>query len=315
MLLSEYVNGRVEELLAVDRHRTACAYRSVLRSIASFCGTEVSLDKAFSREFLFLYQKYLLSKGRSVNTISFYMRMLRSLYNQAVEREVVVFVPKLFSEVCTANDATVKRAASADVIHRLLSLCLPACSKLAFSRDVFLLSIYLQGISFVDLAFLKKADLRGEMISYFRRKTGSKVNVGLIPEAKALIEKYLVLTVGTSYLLPIIVAPGKDERRQYESALRTYNRHLKQLAVFSGISDNLTSYVARHSWATTAYHSGVAVSVISQAMGHKTEEVTRIYLASFSLEVLSEANEAVFAALSSGDERPPVPSLGGCSRR
>ncbi|NDV66425.1 site-specific integrase [Bacteroides sp. 224] len=299
MLLFTLVDLRSKERLRNGRYRTSRAYRSTFNSVKSYCLCDITLEKCFTKKFLVSYQQFLENRGLSLSTISFYMRMLRALYNYAVDCEYVSFTPKLFACVYTGTGKTVKRAVSADSIRKLNEQMFSEGSALDKSRDLFLFSLYAQGISFVDMAFLMKNNLSGDTLTYHRRKTGTSITVSLIPEAQAILKKYASRVSDSPYLLPIITSTSSQRAyTQYESALHLHNHHLKQIGRLSGMENKLTSYVARHSWATIAYHSGVDVAVISQAMGHRTEEVTRIYLASFSVETLMKANSLVMSKLS-----------------
>ncbi|NDV66631.1 site-specific integrase [Bacteroides sp. 224] len=296
MLLFRFISKNSKKLSQRGMERTASANMSAMRSACSFAGQTITLAKFFTCNNLIMYQQYLLRRGTSRNTISFYMRRLRSLYNQAVKEGAIQRIPGLFSVVFTGYVRTKKRAVSPDVIRKLKELDLSKNPKLAFWRDIFMLSFYLQGISFVDMVYLKKEDKQEGTIIYERKKTGTQISIPLSTPARAILEKYSQEAT-LSYLLPFIIDNKKKERTQYETALRTYNRKLKELAKMLGITINLTTYVARHTWATTAFHQGVPVSIISQAMGHKTEEITRIYLASFNMEEMSKAQQAVLSTI------------------
>lgn len=305
MQLIHLFEVRINDRLSHGRDRTARAYRSTLNSVLSYQSTcspcNPTLGKVFNPSFLLGYQHFLEGRHLSMDTISFYMRMLRSMYNYAVDRSYLPFTPRLFSCVYTGVSKTMKRAIPVDQIRHLSNLALDCGSPLDESRDLFLFSLYAQGISFVDMAYLQKENLVNDTLTYYRRKTGSKITVSLIPEARAILQKYALRAGGSPYLFPVIrYGSPRPLRLQYESALHAHNLRLKQLGRLIGMQEKLTSYVARHSWATIAYHSGVDISVISQAMGHRTEEVTRIYLASFSLDTLMDANRVVMSELKGG---------------
>lgn len=298
MKLSEVTAMILEETSSLYRRRTRDAYGSLCRSVFSFTGEDCELGRLFDPAWVCSYQFFLLGRGLKRNTVSFYMRILRSIYYKAVNRGLYVNIPGLFIRVFTGTEATLKRSVGMDVIRRICSAKLDA--RLAFVRDMFMLCFYLQGMSYVDLAHLKKSNLQNGYIVYNRRKTGSQIVVKVTPEALRILHRYAHLTEGTDYLAPVIPAAGKDGYVQYQSALRSQNRNLKKLAGRLGLDVCLTTYVARHSWATMAYHNKVAVAVISEAMGHRTEEVTRIYLRSLDRRTLSEANEIVIGALKEG---------------
>lgn len=298
MLLSDLIRLLQSDLSAMHRLRTARAYATTYKSVLSFSRHDPALGEVFTPSWLWDYQCYLVGRGLKRNTISFYMRMLRSMYNKAVELGVFVNVPRLFLKTFTGLDPTIKRSVSPELIFRIARARLSGT--LDFCRDMFILCFYLQGMTFIDFAYLRKSDIQGDYIVYRRRKTNSLITVSIREKAKKIIDKYAALMKDSPYVFPVIVDPAKDDAVQYQSALRSQNRRLKKLAAELGLNVTLTTYVARHSWATMAYHNKVPTALISEAMGHKTEEVTRIYLASFGLERLSEANDIVIKALERG---------------
>ena len=224
--------------------------------------------------------------------------MLRSICNQASEQNIASLnTRELFENVFIGNEPTAKRAISPAIISRLLEADFSKNSRLDFARDLFLLSFYLRGIPFVDLVHLRKTDVQGNMLVYFRQKTGQQLTVIIENCAKVILRKYASLCKESVYLLPVISAAGEEGHKQYRSALRVYNKRLNQISGILKLKTPLTSYVARHSWATTALQKGVPVSVISAGMGHASEKVTYIYLASFDNKTLSNANKKVIAAV------------------
>ncbi|WP_321480912.1 site-specific integrase [uncultured Bacteroides sp.] len=285
-------------LLDLGRNSTARSYMSAIRSFFEFTGNEGLTFGELTPRLLKDYEQYLYNKGCKSNTVSLYMRMLRSICNQAAKQEGVELAPDLFKEVFTGSQSCHKRAVSPTVIQRLYELDLDDCSSfLSFSRDLFLLSFYLRGIPFVDLCLLRKRDISGNILTYRRSKTGRELTVCLEPCALSLLRKYASLVKGSPYLLPLLRHPGVDEYRQYQSALRLYNLHLGKLSKLLGLKESLTSYVARHSWATAAYHKGIPVAVISESLGHSSEKVTYNYLGSFDHRILKQANRKVLSLI------------------
>lgn len=295
MTLSDLVKPLEIELSGFNRVRTMKAYAGTLRCVLAFTHRDPEWGEVFNPAWLLEFQSYLLHKGLKRNTVSFYMRMLRSIYNKSVDAGLCTAVPRLFFRVYTGLAPTIKRSLTIGVIHALARARLSGT--LEYCRDMFMLCFYLQGMTFVDLAYLKKTDIQGNVIMYVRKKSGSQITVVIGKKAQSILRKYARLTEGSEYAFPIIVDPLKDPAVQYQSALRTQNRNLKKLAAKLGLDVNLTTYVARHSWATMAYHNQVPTPLIKEAMGHRTEETTRIYLASFGLEKLSQANEIVAKAV------------------
>ena len=161
------------------------------------------------------------------------------------------------------------------------------------ARDIFLFSFYMRGMSFKDIAFLRVANIVGDRIYYSRQKTGQKLNIKLTDRAMEIIRKYNNLTDRKAFIFPIILFPGKNEFSQYKNSYRKINRRLKTVGSILGSRVPLTTYVARHSWASIAKRSGIPISVISEGLGHDSEKTTQIYLDSFENNVLDAANEMV----------------------
>lgn len=243
------------------------------------------------------YEAWLESGGVSMNTVSFYMRNLRAVYNRAVEKGLTVQrFP--FRHVYTGVEKTTKRAVPLHVIKRLKSLDLSLEPAKAYARDMLLFSFYTRGMAMVDMAFLKKKDLDNGILSYRRKKTGQQLLIKWEPCMQEIVDRYDI--PGSPYLLPVIGRPGADERKQYINASHRINRHLKAIGKELGMSIPLTHYVARHSWASAARSKNIPISVISEGMGHDSETTTRIYLASLDTATIDKANRLILKSLQEG---------------
>ena len=163
---------------------------------------------------------------------------------------------------------------------------------MCFYRDMFLLSLYMMGISFVDLAYLKKTDVVGDHIVYNRSKTGQRITVGLADKIQRLLSKYPA-SDDSIYLLPIISDMERDARKQYQSKLQQANKYLKIIAKEAGVMANVSTYTSRHTWASIAKAKNINIETISDALGHQNEMTTRIYLASLDNGQIDRANEKV----------------------
>ena len=240
-------------------------------------------------------------RGRdcSWNTVSTYMRTLRAVYNRAVDRHLAVYVPHHFRYVYTGTKADRKRALDKEDMERLMKE-LPkqihqGRGELQRTRAYFFLMFMLRGMPFVDLAYLRKSDLRDNVITYRRRKTGRPLSVTLTPEAMILVKKYMNRDPSSPYLFPLLKSREgtKEAYREYQLALRSFNQQLMLLGELLGLSDKLSSYTARHTWATTAYYCEIHPGIISEAMGHSSITVTETYLKPFRSKKIDEANRQV----------------------
>ena len=240
------------------------------------------------------YEAWMRMRRLCRNTTSFYMRILRTLYNQAVSEGLAREVNP-FRNVYTGIDKTAKRAVTLQEIRRIKELDLSGEKGLEFARDIFLLSFCLRGMSFVDLAYLRKTDLSNGFVTYNRRKTGRQLTIRWERHMQLLLDKYN--SPDTRYLLPIIVREDGTEERQYRNRMLLINRRLKKVAALAGVHMPLTLYVARHSWASIANAKNIPISVISGAMGHDSESTTQIYLASIQTNTIDEANQSILKDL------------------
>ena len=276
------------------RLRTGETYRAALHSFMRFRGgRDVLLDEVDS-DLITAYEAYLKAENVSMNTVSFYMRILRAVYNRAVENDLVEQCHP-FRHVYTGIEKTVKRAVPLKIIRRIKELDFTYYASLDYARDMFLFSFYTRGMSFVDMAFLKKNDLVNGILSYRRKKTGQLLFIKWERCMQAIVDKYPENP--SPYLLPIIRQAGPGERVQYKNAGALVNRRLKEVGEKAGLSVPLTMYVARHSWASIAKSKNIPVSVISEGMGHDSETTTLIYLTSLDSTVVDKANRLILSEL------------------
>ncbi|WP_291528903.1 tyrosine-type recombinase/integrase [Bacteroides sp. UBA939] len=295
VFLTKFMEGLIVGLEKEQRDGTAHVYKSTLNRVRKFMnGREMSF-KQLTSEWLSRFEQRLLAEQLKWNTVSTYMRMLRSIYNQALESGVATYIPRLFSNVHTGVDSPVKRAVSPEVMSRLMKNEEKLSRKLSFSRDVFVLLFLLRGMSFVDLAFLRKCDMQGDIITYHRHKTGRKMTVVACAEAMAIIEKYRDESPDSPYLFPIIKNPQRNEYRQYTCMLRLENYRLIQLARTLNIRERLSTYTARHTWATTALRQNYNSNLICDAMGHSSVKVTETYFQPFKEAEINRMNQSIVA--------------------
>jgi len=288
-----FMEETIAQLKRLGRERTAENYAAALNSYMKFRNGEDVLLFEIDSDLMLEYEAFLKSNGVVMNTVSFYNRILRAVYNRAVEKGLVV-QRYPFKHVYTGIDKTVKRAVSLEGIRRIKELDLSSEPNLDLARDLFLFSFYTRGMSFIDMAFLKKKDLCNGMLSYRRKKTNRLLLIKWEATMQEIIDKYD--TSGTPYLLPIVRKSGK-ERLQYRNAQRMMNNKLKEIAALAGLGTNLTMYVSRHSWASIARSQNIPLSVISDGMGHDSENTTQIYLASLDNSMIDKANELILEKL------------------
>ena len=264
------------------RQGTAKTYRDALNSFIRFRQGEDMAPDALDKETIAQYEAWLRSCGLKRNSSSCYLRSLRTLYRKAVEMGLTTD-KGIFRHVFTGFAKTAKRAIPLESVRNIRLLRLPSHSPLAFARDMFILSVYLQGMAFVDI--------RNGVLQYNRKKTRQSLSIGWEPSMQAIVEEYAHLTVGSPYLLPIITRTDGTERRQYEKAEHNINRNLKKIGRMAGLCIPLTTYVARHTWASTMRDMGYDLSIVSTGLGHENLKTTQIYLSSIDTMAVTKANK------------------------
>lgn len=293
--LFSFMQGVISQLKRLNRIRTSETYAATLSSFMKFRDGQDILLCEIDSDTMMLYEAWLKDKGICPNTVSFYMRILRAVYNRAVEKGLAE-QKHPFKHVYTGIDKTVKRAVPLKAIKRIKELDLTLKPHLDYARDMFLFSFYTRGMSFIDMAYLKKTDLKNGVITYRRKKTSQQLNIKWEKCMAEIVAKYINCS-STQYLLPIITTPLADERIQYRNALCRVNVALKEIARLANLSIPLTMYCGRHSWASIAKSKNIPLSVISEGMGHDSEETTRIYLASLDSNVIDKANSLILKDL------------------
>ena len=283
-------------------HVDACT----VRAYEKFCAEErypknttasLSMQEIFTPERLKEYEDWLAGQQSSPNTISTYMRTLQAVYNRWMSPGIEGYNPVLFKDVYTKVESRTKRALTAEQMEQLRNtdfsvLTLRQQQVLTY----FLLMFMLRGMPFIDLAHLRKSDLRNRRITYRRHKTGKLMVVDVPPDAMRLLQKYRDKT-DSEYLFPLLHGGlfMEEHHHRYQETLRHFNRELARLMkqLLPGVS--VSSYTARHTWATLAYHSGVPVGLISQSLGHSSIRVTMTYLKPFDAEVIDRINRQVIS--------------------
>ena len=307
-----YLNQEMLRLRQGSSFGQAFLVESACKSFSRFLHAQVWGDiplSALTTQVVCAYQQWLTDNGIKKNSISCYMRTLQSAYNKAVAG-LTDHPQKPFSHVYRGIAKTKKRAAGISVIQKIEALDIrqgliaigksperktfsTLLGRVMFARDLFIFCYCARGMAFVDAAYLKKEDIRNGIIRYQRRKTGQLIEVAVEPMMQDIIDRYATQAEGTPYLFPILpLADGETTYRAYRTALRTHNSRLKQLSQMLGEGVNLSSYVARHSWASNMHEMNMPLSIISQGLGHDSELTTQIYIKSLENNIVHEANRS-----------------------
>lgn len=289
-----FMSDIIKSLKNTGKVRTSEAYMATFNSFNRFVGYKDVLFDEMDSDKMIEYEYYLKSRGVSQNSSSFYMRNLRAVYNRAVAKNMTL-QRYPFRSVYTGVSKTLKRAVSLNVIKQIKEMDLSHSPSCDFARDMFLFAFYTRGMSFIDMAYLKKKNLTNGILSYYRRKTGQPLFIRWEKPMQDIVDKYYISD--SIYMLPIIRHVDKDDRLQYIYAGHNINRSLKIIGRTLGLSLPLTMYVARHAWASIARSKNIPVSVICEGMGHNSERTTRIYLAALDNMAIDNANNLILNCL------------------
>ena len=292
---SDFFTKQIQKLKNDNRRGTARNYSKTLKSLKAFMKNTDSTFNIVTEQFVESYNTFLIQRGVVRNTISFYMRIFRSVYNKAVTQKIIEQTFP-FKNVYTGVDRTRKRAVTETVISQLLSIDLKKSKALQFARDLFIFSFYARGMAFVDIVYLKKSNIQNGYITYVRHKTGQELTIRIETRLQNIINRYE--KKDSPYVFPILnTEDGNKAYSQYEIALNYYNRQLKRLSKLLEPNINLSSYTPRHTWATTARNKNVPLSIISAGMGHSSEKTTLIYLTKIDNSIIDEVNKAIIDSI------------------
>lgn len=290
-----FMDSIADKKESMGRIRTAETYRATRRSLSRFLGNRILQVRKFTTSTAEEYEGYLKEKGLSMNSISFYMRIMRAVYNEAV-RNGLVLDSKPFAHVYTGVAKTPKRSIGMDAIRKLSEAKdLNEGQKLA--RDIFLFSFLTRGMSFVDIANLTKDNLCGDVLTYRRRKTGQTIRILWLKCMQNIVDCHPSLD--GHHLLGLLDDRKGFVDKQYRRRQMSVNYMLRTLCKKAGIGNNVTMYAARHSWASIAKELDIPISVISDGMGHDSVQTTQIYLNSISSRI-DAANEKVIMSVGLG---------------
>lgn len=302
MTFKEYCEKLIKDMEQSGKRGNAIVYNSALSSFLDFAQKKSYNISDIDYETVKKYQNFLerkvrefkkmnITKKLTANGISFYMRTLRAIINKAMKDGLMDERQYPFKNITIKSEKTRKRAVDKSVIKALEDLDASE-NNLQLYKDLFLFSFYNRGMNFVDISFLKAGNIQNGRITYTRQKTRQQFSIKITDKAREILSRYNDLSDADSYIFPIINRKG-NEYQDYRNAMRLMNKKLKVISEILNLEAPLTTYVSRHSWATIAKRSGVATSVISEGLGHTTEEVTQIYLDSFENDILDAANDII----------------------
>lgn len=287
----DYTKLRIKRKRESGKESTADLYCAALNHLVDFTGDRSLLWTDVTSGMVDGFTESLRCKKLATNTVNSYVSSFRALFRAACNEAGIDWIGSdPFAHLRLRREETAPRALKIAETNKLLRADFSGLPVWQRALDLFIFCYLACGMPFVDLAYLTKINIVGKEIVYHRHKTGTLVRVGITPAMRRILQTYAVK--GSPYLFPIL-RQGYDGHVAYKAALRSYNDSLKQIGRRLHLAGKLTSYVARHSWATEALRQNVPVAVISQALGHTSEKTTRIYLDSLDQSVLNKANRKI----------------------
>lgn len=297
MTVFVFLREQIRKKTEMKRYGTAMTYNSAYRRFREF---REDVDVTFEEltvDMIERYEAWLVNRRLKQNSIRFYLRTLKAILGKAIN-DGLLTDRKLFSRVRLSYSQTAKRAISEKELKAIERLELLEGSAMAFARDMFMFSFYMRGMAFVDIAYLRKTDLKNGMLSYCRKKTNQHLTVAWEEAQQQIVERYAHQTKDSPYMFPIIIKDDGTEYRQYRRMQENVNNNLKEIGRMAGLQIPLTAYVARHTWASIARDMNISIAIISEGMGHRSYRTTQVYLNSIDTSKINDANREIIRRIS-----------------
>jgi site-specific recombinase XerD len=293
-----FVEHLIKDLEAAKRIGTAVSYTDTLRSLKKFRSQKDLTFNELNLDFLKKYETDYLSRGNSLGGLAVYMRTIRAIYNKAIKAGIAEEEGYPFKHYTIRNGKTRKRAIPMEAIKKIKGLKLKRNTTLYRDRNIFLMSFYLQGMPYSDLAHLKVSNIIDGRIQYDRQKTKEPFDIKIPDQLWPVIKVFIKGKKIDDYLIPAIKRESELLKfRDIEWARKRYNKNLKTIAQKAGIEEKLTSYVSRHSYASIADEMGIPVTAISQMLGHEKVSTTQAYLDKLRRSKLDKYQDEVISGL------------------
>jgi integrase len=298
----EFADQLITSMFEANETGNATIYRTATNRLMIFADNPKLRFVDINYTFLESFKRHLTKQEIKPNSISNYFRTLRAIYNKAIKAKVVDRSHYPFLDVTVKTEKTAKRAITLEDLRRILNEPYKVKSQEWHARSYFLLSFALRGASFTDLAYLKPGNIDKHMLAYKRRKTGTELKIKVIPELTKLLSFYA--GSNSKYLLPIlpydVVEGSREAKKLIAQWIKTTNKYLDRIGIKLGIDDEITTYVSRHTWATSAKKLGFSNELIAECLGHEYgNKITNIYLDTFEQDLIDRVNAAVMLNLMS----------------
>lgn len=289
---------RLQIALKAAKHKYASSqlYTAAMHAHQQYIGAARYAFSSLTRESITGYIEYLRLRNLAPGTISKYLAILHTICLRAACHGTKINREQLFSGLHPMVGRTAKRAVDKSVLSRIFHLDLSDKPTLKYASDLFLFSFFAQGMSLVDILHLRHTNIQHGQIRYTRAKCGTRICLGITPQMQQIIERYQENSSEDNYIFPTLrgVAKGSNkEYKVYRATLRATNRALLKISNLLHLEVPLTTYVARHTWATNAKKSHIPIPIIQEALGHTSIRTTEIYLQQFETQIIDRINERI----------------------
>lgn len=294
----QFAEQLIADLIKSNRIGNARAYKHALKAVKNFRNEKDFTFDELNLDFLNRFEKHHLGKGNKLGGLSVYLRTIRAINRKAIKAGIADKEGYAFDDYVIRNGKPEKRALPIDAIRKIAELDLEKDTALFRDRNIFMMSFLLNGMSYVDMAHLKLSNIVDGRIRYSRKKTDEPYNIKIHDQLEPLLTYFTKDKKRSDYLLNVVKSENPIESyNQIVWARKRYNDNLKKLAELAGIQENITSYAARHSFASGANEMGIPLTAISQMLGHKRISTTQAYLANLRKGKMDEYQDEIFGQL------------------
>lgn len=293
-----FMTARADELKKDGRIKTSISFSSAISSLKKVTGKEKLRFNEITVQFLSDYEKKMIEAGNSSTTVGIYLRNLRAIYNAAISKKYISsnYYPFGKGRYVIPTGKNLKKALTKKEVGLIFNYKIKQNMIYEQARDFWIFSYLCNGMNFKDIASLKYENIGTETLTFIRSKTArankasSKlVVVPLTQEIRTIIRRWGNKTTNPKeYLFPVLKQGLTETQKliKIASFVDLVNRNIEKVALLAGVNTKITTYTARHSFATILKRSGVSIEFISESLGHSNLATTENYLASFETEEL-----------------------------
>ncbi len=295
----QFAEGQIQDMVNSKRIGNARVYKHTLKAVKNFRKNKDFTFDELNLDFLKRFEKHHLGKGNKLGGLSVYLRTIRAINRKAIKAGIADKEGYAFDDYVIRSGKPEKRALPIDAIRKIAELKLDENTALFRDRNIFMMSFLLNGMSYVDMAHLKLSNIVDGRIKYSRKKTDQPYNIKIHDQLNPLLSYFTEGKEKADYLLNVVKSENPTESyNQIVWARKRFNDNLKKLGELAEIEENITSYAARHSFASGANEMGIPLTAISQMLGHKRICTTQAYLANLRKSKMDEYQDEIFGQLS-----------------